>query len=145
MTKVSAAYGPYNCSRKVKEKKSGTHLINKAKISQKKKFDDKYLLSSSDDILSAEDIVLGYKMLYELGRPFRMLKTTLSLRPVYHSNDDRIRSHMLLCWPPLFLVRLAELDTQLSWPKIRTEMNRLYIGKILNQLPRRKRAGYEKE
>jgi transposase len=119
--------------RYVKEQKSGMLRIDKAKVRQQEKLDGKYLLSSSDDSLSAEDIALGYKQLYEVERAFRTLKTTLSLRPVYHSKDDRIRSHVLLCWLALLLVRIAELDTGLSWPKIRTEMNRLHIGEFLNK------------
>jgi transposase len=119
--------------RYVKEQKSGTLRIDKAKLRQEEKLDGKYLLSSSDDSLTAEDIALGYKQLYEVERAFRTLKTTLSLRPVYHSKDDRIRSHVLLCWLALLLVRIAELETGLSWARIRTEMNRLHIGEFLNK------------
>jgi len=119
--------------RYVKEQKSGKLRIDKAKVRQEEKLDGKYLLSSSDDSLTAEDIALGYKQLYEVERAFRTLKTTLSLRPIYHSKDDRIRSHVLLCWLALLLVRIAELDTGLSWAKIRKEMDRLHIGEFLNK------------
>lgn len=119
--------------RYVKEQKSGKLRIDKAKVRQEEKLDGKYLLSSSDDSLTAEDIALGYKQLYEVEHAFRTLKTTLSLRPIYHSKDDRIRSHVLLCWLALLLVRMAELETGLSWAKIRTEMNRLHIGEFLNK------------
>jgi transposase len=119
--------------RYLKEQKSGKLRIDKAKIRQEEKLDGKYLLSSSDDSLTAEDIALGYKQLYEVERAFRTLKSTLSLRPVYHTKDDRIRSHVLLCWLALLLVRMAELQTAWSWNKIRTEMNRLHIGEFLNK------------
>jgi transposase len=38
----------------------------------------------------------------------------LCLRPVYHSKDDRIRSHVLLCWLGLLLIRIAEFETSRS-------------------------------
>jgi transposase len=97
--------------RYVKELKSGKLKINKAKVAQDEKLDGKYLLSTSDQHLSAEDIALGYKQLLEVERAFRTLKSTLCLRPVYHSKDDRIRSHVLLCWLALLLVRIAEVET----------------------------------
>jgi transposase len=104
--------------RYVKELKSGKLRIDKAKVKQDEKLDGKYLLSSSDQHLSAEDIALGYKQLLEVERAFRTLKSTLRLRPVYHSKDERIRSHVLLCWLSLLLVRIAEVKTGQTWPEI---------------------------
>ena len=119
--------------RYIKEQKNGTLCTDKAKIRQQEKLDGKYLLSTSDDSLPAEDIALGYKQLYEVERAFRTLKTTLSLRPVYHTKDERIRSHVLLCWLALLLVRMTELGTGLPWDRIRKEMDRLHIGEFLNK------------
>ncbi len=119
--------------RYLKELKSGKLTVDKAKIKQAEKLDGKYLLSTSDKSLSAEDIALGYKQLMEVERAFRTLKSTLSLRPVYHTKDDRIRSHVLLCWLALLLVRITELETGLSWPRVRAELERLYLGEFLHK------------
>jgi len=108
--------------RYLKELKSGKLKIDKAKVKKAEKLDGKYLLSTSDKSLSAEDIALGYKHLMEVERAFRTLKSTLSLRPVYHTKDDRIRSHVMLCWLALLLVRIAELETSMTWPKVRAEL-----------------------
>ena len=108
--------------RYVKELKSGKLRIDKAKVKQDEKLDGKYLLSTSDLHLSAEDIALGYKQLLEVERAFRTLKSTLCLRPVYHPRDDRIRSHVLICWLALLLVRIAEVETGQTWPTIRRQM-----------------------
>jgi hypothetical protein len=113
--------------RYVKELKSGRLKIDKAKVRQEEKLDGKYLLSTSDQHLSAEDIALGYKQLLEVERAFRTLKSTLCLRPVYHSKDERIRSHVLLCWLALLLIRIAEVETGLSWPRIRRRMQQLNL------------------
>ena len=119
--------------RYVKELKSGKLKIDKAKIKQEEKLDGKYLLSTSDLHLSAEDIALGYKQLMEVERAFRTLKGSLSLRPIYHSKDDRIRSHVLLCWLALLLIRIAEVETQMTWPKIRRCMQRLNLVEFLTK------------
>lgn len=116
--------------RYLKELKSGKLKIDRAKVKRTQKLDGKYLLSTSDKSLSAEDIALGYKQLMEVERAFRTLKSTLSLRPVYHTKDDRIRSHVSICWLALLLVRLAELETGMTWPKVRAEIERLHLGKF---------------
>jgi transposase len=119
--------------RYVKELKSGKLKIDVAKVKQEEKLDGKYLLSTSDQHLSAEDIALGYKQLLEVERSFRTLKGTLSLRPIYHSKDDRIRSHVLLCWLSLLLIRIAEVETQMTWPKIKRAMQRLNLIEFLTK------------
>jgi transposase len=119
--------------RYLKELKSGKLKVDKAKIKQAEKLDGKYLLSTSDKSLSAEDIALGYKQLMEVERAFRTLKSTLSLRPVYHTKYDRIRSHVMLCWLALLLIRVTELETGMTWPKVRAEMERLHLGKFLHK------------
>jgi transposase len=119
--------------RYVKELKSGKLKVDKAKVQQEEKRDGKYLLSCSDESLSAEDIARGYKQLLEVERAFRTLKSTLCLRPVYHSKDDRIRSHVLICWLALLMVRIAELETGMTWPTIRREMQRLHLGEFLTK------------
>jgi len=110
--------------RYVKELKSGKFKIDKAKVKQDAKLDGKYLLSTSDLHLTAEDIALGYKQLLEVERAFHTLKGTLQLRPVYHSKDDRIRSHVLICWLALLLIRVSEVETGMTWPTIRRQMQR---------------------
>lgn len=119
--------------RYVKELKSGKLKIDKAKIKQEEKLDGKYLLSTSDQHLSAEDIALGYKQLLEVERSFRTLKGPLSLRPVYHSKDDRIRSHVLLCWLSLLFIRIAEVETGQTWPRIKRTMQRLHLVEFLTK------------
>jgi len=119
--------------RYVKELKSGKLKINIAKVKQEEKLDGKYLLSTSDQHLSAEDIALGYKQLLEVERSFRTLKGTLSLRPIYHAKDERIRSHVLLCWLALLLIRIAEVETGMTWPKIKRAMQRLNLVEFLTK------------
>jgi len=57
----------------------------------------------------------------------------LSCRPIYHSKDDRIRSHVLLCWLALLLVRMAEVETGESWPRIRRLMQQQNLVDLLGR------------
>jgi hypothetical protein len=100
------------------------------KVRAEERLDGKYLLSTSDDSLSPEDVALGYKQLLQVERAFRTLKTTLELRPVHHRKEDRIRSHVLLCWLALHLVRVAERETGETWDTIRSVMDRIHLGEF---------------
>ena len=112
--------------RYVRELKNGELRIDFQRVRAEDKLDGKYLLYTSDPSLSTEDIALGYKQLAEVERAFRTLKTTLELRPIYHRQEDRIRSHVLLCWLALLLIRVIETETGESWEGIRDEMAKMH-------------------
>jgi hypothetical protein len=58
------------------------------------------------------------------------MKTTLELQPVYHRKESRIRSHVLLCWLSLLLVRIAENATGEAWRNLRIELDKLHLGRF---------------
>lgn len=58
------------------------------------------------------------------------MKTTLDLRPIFHRREDRIRAHVLLCWLSLLLIRIAENATGETWRTIRTELDKLHLGRF---------------
>jgi hypothetical protein len=104
----------------------GRLVLDKAKIAAEERLDGKYLLSTSDPDLPAEDVALGYKNLLEAERGFRDLKSTIELRPVFHRLEPRIRAHVLLCWLALLLIRVAERRTGMTWRRIAIELGRLH-------------------
>jgi transposase len=112
--------------RWLRQTPTGRLVLDRPKIAAEAKLDGKYLLSTSDPDLSAEDVALGYKNLLEAERGFRDLKSTIELRPVYHRLEPRIRAHVLLCWLALLLIRIAERRTGLSWRHINRELGRLH-------------------
>ena len=114
-------------SRYLRQTPSGRLLIDRRKVAAEDRLDGKYLLSSSDPDLTAEEIALGYKNLREAERSFRDLKTTLELRPVFHRLEHRIRAHVVVCWLALLLIRIAERASGQSWRRIATELQRLHL------------------
>lgn len=101
-------------------------MLDEAKLAAEERLDGKYLLSTSDPDLSAEDVALGYKNLLEAERGFRDLKSALELRPIYHRLDERIRAHVLLCWLALLLIRVAERGTGSTWRRISLALGRVH-------------------
>jgi transposase len=114
-------------SRYLMKSPDGELEIDKAKVKAEVRLDGKYLIKTSDDTLSLNDIVMGYKQLYDIERGFRTLKTELELHPVYHRKPERIRAHVLICWLALLLIRIAENETELTWFKIRRQLNQINL------------------
>lgn len=112
--------------RLLRQLPSGRLAIDRAKVAAEERLDGKYLLSTSDPDMSAEDVALGYKNLLEAERGFRDLKSTLELRPVFHRIEPRIRAHVLLCWLALLLTRVAERRCGQTWRRIATELGRVH-------------------
>ena len=123
--KAHSVYGKY-----IKELKDGRLKVDKTKVIRESRYDGKFLIETSDDTLSVQEVVFGYKQLFDVEHAFRSLKTTLKLRPNYHSKDDRIRCHIFLCFLALVLVRIVENKTGETWSKVRDEMNRIYFGEF---------------
>jgi transposase len=113
--------------RWLRQPPGGRLVIDRAKLRAEARLDGKFLLSTSDPDLSAEDVALGYQHLLAAERAFRDLKTTLELRPVWHRLERRIRAQVLLCWLALLLVRVAEHKTGQRWRRINRELGRLHL------------------
>ena len=115
-------------SRYLRQTKTGRLVIDRDKITAEQRLDGKYLLTTSDASLSAENVALGYKQLLEAERSFRDLKGTLALRPVFHRKDERIQAHVLICFLALVVIRVAETRTDDTWRTIRAELATIRQG-----------------
>jgi len=120
-----SAYGRYIRQ----DEKGGLHL-DTAKIASEALLDGKFLVSTSSMKMDAADVVAGYKQLWAIERVFKDMKNTLDIRPVYHRLDDRIRSHILICWLAMVLVRYAENATDRSWRQIEKALADITAGLI---------------
>ena len=56
------------------------------------------------------------------------MKQVIDLRPVYHRREDRIRTHVILCWLALLLARIAENACGQTWPELRRELDKIHVG-----------------
>lgn len=77
-----------------------TYTRREDTIREEAALDGLYVVRSSveKERMNSERLVETYKSLAKVERAFRCLKTVdLSLRPVYHRNEDRIRAHVFIC------------------------------------------------
>jgi len=57
-----------------------------------------YLLRSNITDWSAQDLWKAYIQLTEAEAAFRIQKSDLRIRPIWHQREDRVRSHILVCF-----------------------------------------------
>ena len=113
--------------RLVRRLADGRFRIDRAAIAREEKLDGTWLLRTSDDSLTPTDLAVAYKQLLEVERGWRDMLGSLGLRPVFHHREDRIRSHVQLCWLALLLIRVTENATGDTWRNVRHELDRMHL------------------
>jgi transposase len=115
--------------RKYLKVEKGAVSIDEAKAASESRFDGKWVLRTNTD-LSADQVALKYKQLWQVERIFRDVKTLLETRPIYHRLDQTIRGHVFCSF--LALVLRKELDSCLEasghrfeWAQIKQDLKAL--------------------
>jgi transposase len=109
---ASGRYGKY-----LRQTSTGKLRLDKAAIEDAARYDGKWVITSNDDTLTAEDLALGYKQLLRVEQCWRQMKG-LRMRPVFHRRPWRIQAHVTLCVLALLLERIAEIRAGDTWRNI---------------------------
>ena len=72
------------------------YKINEEKIKLDEKLDGIKGYITNDFTLSHKEIISHYANLYNIEKAFRISKTDLKIRPVYHRLENRIKAHILI-------------------------------------------------
>lgn len=78
-----------------------------------------YCTNVPEDILSQDKIAAYYHELWHVEQAFRMSKTDLKTRPIFHFTHDAIKAHVLLCFMALMMGKFLEIKTGLSLRRVR--------------------------
>ena len=73
-----------------------------------------YCTNIPEQELDNASVIARYHDLWRVEKAFRMTKSDLAARPIFHFTEDPIRIHLLICFMALILARAAELRTGLS-------------------------------
>ncbi len=88
--------------------KSLSWKLDAEKIENDSKFDGYYGIQTSEKNMSAEEIIEAYHTLWRIEDSFRVMKSTLEVRPVFHWNPKRIRGHFMMCFLAFMMERKLE-------------------------------------
>ena len=103
--------------------------IDEAKIDYESRFDGKWVLITNT-ALSADQVALKYKELWQVEHVFKDVKSILENRPVYHQRDENIRGHVFCSFLALVLRkeldrRLREASHHFEWADIKQDLKSL--------------------
>jgi transposase len=72
--------------------------LNKPRLREARRREGRYLLRSNLTAESPEFIWEKYLLLTRIEQAFKDLKSDLSIRPIYHQGDERIKAHIFVCF-----------------------------------------------
>lgn len=113
--------------RFLRQTSTGKLCIDRAAVADAARYDGKWVITSNDDTLSAEDLALGYKQLLRVERCWRQLKGGLQMRPVRHYRPWRIHAHVSIAVLSLLLERIVEIRTGDTWRNVRARLEAIKV------------------
>lgn len=114
----------------IKKYTSGTGktamYIDEEKVSEDALWDGMHGVITNIHSNQPLEILQRYKALVKIEECFRISKTTLKMRPIYHYKPDRIHAHVAICYMAFAVVRQLEYRTRL--------VKKLSIDSIIEEL-----------
>ena len=104
-------------------------VIDYDKAKQEARFDGKWVITTNTR-LSAEQVALKYKELWQVEQLFRDTKSLLETRPVFHQRNDTIRGHVFCSFLALVLKkelfrRMEASGQRFEWSEIKQDLKSL--------------------
>ena len=125
-------------SRKLKFTKSNGH-----KIELNQKLIDKtnkllgikgYYTNLEESIIDNTTIIEQYGQLYKIEHAFRISKSDLQTRPIFHFKEEPIKLHLLICFMALATSKHIELQTGTSIKKFIHECKKVTDARLKNMI-----------
>ena len=84
------------------------------------------------DTVPEQLIIKRYKDLWHVEKAFRMAKSDLQARPIYHFKKSSIQAHLLIVFVSLCLSKAMELATNISIAKIRDLLWKIHDVELID-------------
>lgn len=109
--RVTKILGAHKCARYFTYQATPGSLsfqLDRAQYRQQRRHDGIFVLETNHPDLSAAEVVQSYRQLMEVERAFRVLKSLVKVRPVYHHRDRRVETHIFICFLAYLLAKVLE-------------------------------------
>lgn len=84
--------------------------------------------------LPTNKVIERYHELYKVEQAFRVAKSDLETRPIFHFKDEPIKLHLLICFLALTISKHIEIKTGISIRRFITEVKKVTDAKMVNKL-----------
>jgi len=82
--------------------------LDREAIKSSERFDGYYAIQTSETNVSPTEILEKHHGLWKIEESFRIMKSNLEVRPIFHWTEKRIRGHFVLCFLAFLLERELE-------------------------------------
>lgn len=93
-----------------------------------------YYTNISENFVSNELIIERYHELYRIEQAFRISKSDLQTRPIFHYKEEPIKLHLLICFMALVISKHIEINTDISIKKFTHECKKITDARIINKI-----------
>ena len=108
--------------------------IDQDRIKKDQRWDGYYAMQTNVE-MDYLQVIENYNRLWKIEDSFRVLKSTMKTRPIFHWTPKRIKGHFVLCFIAFMLERqlqlkLANNKINLSAERIKEVLNSLEVSKV---------------
>lgn len=93
-----------------------------------------YYTNLEEKLVENNTIIARYHELYKIEQAFRISKSDLQTRPIFHFKEQPIKLHLLICFMALVISKHIEITAQVSIKKFLDESKKIVSGQILNHI-----------
>ncbi len=93
-----------------------------------------YYTNLKESKLSSTIIIARYHELYKIEQAFRIAKSDLQTRPIFHYKEEPIKLHLLICFMALVVSKHIELKTKISIRKFIHECKKITDARLKNKI-----------
>lgn len=93
-----------------------------------------YYTDIEESVLSSKVIIERYHDLYKIEQNFRISKSDLKTRPIFHFKEEPIKLHLLICFMALAISKHIEIKTETSIRSFLTECKKVTDARMLNKV-----------
>jgi transposase len=93
-----------------------------------------YYTNLEEGVADNKTIIGRYHELYRIEQAFRVSKSDLQTRPIFHFKEQPIKLHILICFMALVISKHIEIKAGVSVRKFLDESKKIVDGKILNHM-----------
>ena len=96
-----------------------------------------YYTDLNEQELPTNKVIERYHELYKVEQAFRVAKSDLETRPIFHFKEDPIKLHLLICFLALVISKHIEINTGMSIRRFNTEAKKVTDARMMNKLTRK--------
>lgn len=93
-----------------------------------------YYTNLNESVANNQTITARYRELYRIEQAFRISKSDLQTRPIFHYKEEPIKLHLLICFMALIISKHVELQTETSIKTFIHECKKITDARLKNKI-----------